>query len=211
MKKRSWLMLLVAAGMGGCQTHTYTGRGAAVGGLTGGGVGAAIGEIAADEPLVGAVVGSAVGALAGATVGSGLDEIDARSDARVQQVLYDRASAGTSLQEVLAMTDAGLSDQIISRHIREHGYSGRLSASDLISLRRQGVSEGVIETLQMSASESVRPAQAVNVAAPSPRVIVEERYHAIPVPLGPRPWHYRRACPPAYDPPGWHWGIAFGH
>ena len=211
MVQRIWLfILLVTILVGGCQTHTFTQRGTAFGALTGGGVGAAIGEIAADEPLVGAAIGSAVGALTGATVGSGLDEIDARSDARVQQAIYDRTAAGTSLPEILAMSDSGLSDQIINRHIRDQGFGGTLEAADLIALRRQGVSDGVIATLQEVSSRPVRQTHAQAIFEPPPRVIVEERY-AVPVPFGPRPWRYRRPCPPPYVQPGVHWGIAIGH
>lgn len=191
----------------GCHLQNYAERGAAVGGLTGGGLGAVVGEVAGDEPVVGAVVGSAVGALTGASVGTALDEVDARNAVRVQQAMYAQQASGTSLQEIFAMSDAGLSDDVITRHVRTHGFHETLDAADLIALRQQGVSDSVIASLQQAASQSVSVAQTAVPAAPP--VIVEERYHAVPHPWHSR-WRYRHGppCPPG---PRVHWGFAFGH
>lgn len=214
MIRYAWVFILFGSSICGCQMHNYTERGAAMGGLTGGGLGALIGEAAADEPLAGAAIGSALGALTGATVGSGLDEIDARNDARIRQAVYAQSAEGTSLQEVLAMTDSGLSEQVITRHVRSHGYSGSLDAADLIALRRQGVSDQVIGALQDAVTEPVRLAQAETVVVEPAPVFVQERYHSVPVPImGPRPWRYGRRgpCPPYEARPNLHWGVSFGH
>ena len=124
-------------------------------------MGAIIGEIASDEPLAGAAIGSAIGALTGATVGSGLDEIEARNRSQmVSQAAYSQP-IGTTLNEVISMSNAGLSDQIISRHIRNEGFARTLDAGDLIALRQQGVSDSVIADLQdVSSQPAVRVASA---------------------------------------------------
>lgn len=192
----------------GCQATNYTQRGATVGGLSGAGLGAAIGEIAADEPLAGAAIGGAIGALTGATVGSGLDEVDAKNRAHVQQASYNQAYAGVLLDEVVSMSDAGLSDEIISKHVRSQGFVGSLDAGDLIGLRRQGVSDRVIADLQEVASRPpVRVVPAERFV--EPQVIVEERYHAVPV-FGPRRYGRGPVCLPHHRP-GFHWGVAIGH
>lgn len=192
----------------GCQATNYTQRGASMGGLGGAGLGAIIGELAADEPLAGAAIGGAVGALSGGAIGSGVDEIDALNRSRVQQAAYQQASATATLNEIVSMSDAGLSDEIISRHIRSNGYAGPLDAGDLIALRRQGVSDLVISDLQASASvPAVRVATRERI--PEPTVIVEERYHTVPV-FGPPRYHRGPICRPR-GRPGLHWGVAFGH
>ena len=145
-------------------------------------------------------------------MGTALDEIDARNEARVQQAVYAQRAGETSLQEVLAMSNAGLGDEVITRHLRTHGFNRELDAGDLIALRQQGVSDRVITALQEATASTLRMAPA---AAPAPlmmsapAVIVEERYHAMPYPWYPRR-HYRRGCP-GPPGPGFHWGVTFGH
>ena len=202
------MLVFFAVSLCGCQMHNYTQRGAATGGLTGGALGAVLGEVTADEPIAGAAIGSAIGALTGASVGSGLDELDARNDARVRQAVYAQQAAGTTLQEILAMSDSGLSNQVINRHIRSNGYAGSLDAADLIALRQQGVSDAVIAELQDVSANPVRLAQAETIVVDrAPPVFFEERYHAVPVLPRPR---RRYARPYPCPPPGVHWGVSFG-
>ena len=193
----------------GCQTHNYAQRGAAVGGLTGGGVGAVIGEAAADKPLVGAVVGSAVGALTGAATGGALDEIDGRNQQRVDQAIYNRAASAVSLDDVISMSESGLSSDIIMRHIRTRGFGRQLSASELIQLRQRGVSDQVIASLQ----EAAYPPQVAGTSAtlPAAPLVVEEHVYAPPFSCPPRwryHYHHRR---PRYPHGGLRWGLSFGN
>ncbi len=206
MPKRLDMVILLVSGfvcsLSGCQSPNYTHRGATLGGITGGGVGAIVGEVAADQPLVGAVVGSAVGAMTGASLGGALDEIEARNQQRVNQAVYAQETAGTSLQEIVALTESGLSDDIITRHIRSHGFTRPLSAQDLIDLRQSGVNDHVIAAMQDAA---LKPHFA-RAAADPPPVFVEEHVPVLPL------WRYRHAWPRRWPPHrGVHWGISFGH
>ncbi len=216
MRTRVLIAAAIAHGMlfsmSGCQTHNYTHRGAALGGVTGGGVGAILGEAAADEPLAGAVVGSAVGAMMGASVGGALDEIDARGQERVGRALYAQEAGTTSLSEIVAMSQAGLSDDIIKRHIRTLGFSESLSAQDLIQLRDQDVGDEVIVALQDAAANQSRVARAIANVPTGPPVIVEEHVYAPHLPVRPH-WRYRHHRPHRYDLPHnrVHWGFTFGH
>jgi hypothetical protein len=200
------LLILTVTGAimcAGCQSYNYAGRGAAVGGLTGGGLGAIIGEAAADKPLAGAAIGSVVGAMTGASVGGALDEIDTKH----QQAVYYDGIGTASIGEVVEMSQAGLNDSIITRHIRSRGFPHQLNANDLILLRERGVSDTVIAALQ-DAPAAVRVAQ--NQVPVSRPVIVEEHYHGPaygPVPMWSPPYHrfhHRRRRD------GIHWGISFG-
>ncbi len=203
--------ILLTALMMGCQSHNYTNRGLATGGLGGAGLGAVIGEIASDEPLAGAAIGGAVGALTGATVGSGLDDIDAASRARVASQAAYNQPLGTNMNEIISMSNAGLSDQIISRHIRNEGFAYSLDAGDLIALRQQGVSDNVIADLQNASSQpaTVAVASAQQYIEP-PTVFVQERYHTVPVYGGPRRYRRGPIRRPSRGPRGTHWGISFG-
>jgi hypothetical protein len=88
------------------------------------------------------------------------------------------------------MSQAGLSEEIIIGHVRANGFAGQLTSSDLIRLKQQGVSDGVISALQQMPAG--RPVQTV--VSPPP-VIVEEHYYGRPIPppcYPPGPWYYGR-------------------
>lgn len=194
----------------GCRTTNYTQQGAQVGGLGGAGVGALLGELAADSPLAGAAIGGSLGALTGASMGAGLDEVDASQ--RAQQVAYAQAvESGVTLGEVVTMANAGLSDDIIARHVRENGFWGTLGATDLISLRQQGVSDRVIAELQTLSHRGAGPAVSPDpvLVRPSAPVVVEEHHYVAP---------FAPACPPIprgvrfhRRHPAFHWGVSFGN
>ena len=81
---------------------------------------------------------------------------------------------------MIAMTRAGVGDELIISQIRVHGVAAQLMAPDIIMLKQQGVSERVIQAMQ-----TLPPPQAVMVAPPPPpqTVIVEEPYYH-------RPYYY---------------------
>ena len=132
----------------GCTSPYYTDRGALVGGVAGTGVGAVVGE-AVGHPGVGALVGAGVGTLTGAAVGNGLDNIEARNRAQIAATLGRQVPPGTvALPDVIAMTKAGVNEELIVNHIRANGIAHPLQAGDLIALQNAGVSPRVIAALQ---------------------------------------------------------------
>lgn len=104
--------------------------------------------------------------------------------------------------DVIAMTRAGVSEQVIATHVRNHGMAAPLQAGDLIMLSQQGVSPLVVQAMQ--APPVVQPvAYPAPVAAP---VIVQERFVA-----GPPYWGYYHCHPRHYHRPGVSWGVSVSH
>jgi len=190
----------------GCQSPYHRDQLAAIGALTGAGVGALIGEDRGNAAS-GAAIGSVVGAATGAVVGDRLDEIDARNQELIQARLGRRLHGASTKEDVIAMSRAGLSDDVIITHIRVHGVASPPSADDLIVLKNQGVSDAVLQAMQ----QTPPPTQPVAIRdRPVPPVIVEEHYYH-----SPRPWGWP---PPCRHPihhrhrhrhrPGWHFGFS---
>jgi hypothetical protein len=132
----------------GCQSMNYAQRGGVLGGLAGAGIGAAAGESGGDA-VPGALIGGAVGALAGSVVGDGMDADRARQ-AEIEARIGRQLAGAVTSEDAVAMTRAGLSDDVIISHIRAHGVARPLEVNDLIALRNQGVSDAVIKALQTS-------------------------------------------------------------
>jgi hypothetical protein len=179
--------LVLTLGSLGCQSPYHQDQGALFGGLLGAGTGAVVGH-AVGHTGAGAVIGAGVGALSGAAIGHGMDESEARNRAIIEQRLGHQVAPGAvTVADVMAMTRAGVDDEIIVNHIRTHGMAAPLAAPDLIYLKQQGISPRIIETMQATAVAVVQPPPAVVYPAPQP-VIVEERW-------GPgyyrRPYYYR--------------------
>lgn len=188
----------------GCQSMNYAQRGALAGGLTGAGVGAAIGESGGDAAS-GALLGGAVGALTGAVVGDGIDADRARQ-AEIEARLGRQLAGAVTMEDAVAMTRAGLSNEVITSHIRASGAARPLAVNDLIYLRNQGVSDEVIKALQSSPG----PVAVVRSPAGPPPVVVQEYvYDPWCGPPAPRwyyhPHHYHRPRP------GVTWGFHFHH
>ena len=185
---------------GGCASPYRSDQGALAGGLAGAGLGAIVGN-AVGNTGAGAAIGAGVGALSGAAIGGSLDEIEARNRAEIEARLGRPAPTGSvTIDDVVAMTRAGVSEEVIATHVRNHGVAAPLLATDLIVLQQQGVSPRVTQAMQ--APPPV--AQPVGYAAP-PAVIVEERYVAPPYYYYPRPYHRH------HHHPGMHWGVSVGH
>lgn len=179
----------------GCRSPYYADRGALFGGLTGAGVGALVGD-ATGHTGAGAAIGTAVGALAGAAVGDTIDADLARSKAEIEARMGRQMQGAVTPQDVIAMTQAGLSDDVIATHIRANGMAQPLQVNDLIQLRNMGVRDGVINAMQQTPPRMGQAMQPVGVypgygypAYPAP-VVVAPGY---PV-WGPPPgaYYYRR-------------------
>jgi outer membrane protein with glycine zipper len=192
------LCFLGAAALGaGCQSMNYAQRGGVLGGLAGAGIGAAAGESGGDA-VPGALIGGAVGALTGSVIGDGIDADLARK-AEIEARIGRRLAEAATPDDAIAMTRAGLSDDVIISHIRAHGVARPLEVNDLIHLRNQGVSDAVIKSLQTSPG----PVAVVRGPPGPPPMVVQEYYDPWWGP--PPPWYYHR------HRPGVSWGIHLHH
>jgi hypothetical protein len=199
--RRIALLLLSFALCSGCRSPYYADQGALFGGVTGAGVGALVGN-AVGHTGAGAAIGAGAGALSGAAVGSGLDQIEARNRAEIEARLGRQVAAGAvSSDDVIAMSKAGVPDELIVNHIRGNGMAAPPTAGDLIFLQQQGVSPNVVQAMQ----SVPRPVVVREVAAPPPPVIVEEHYY------GPHPYwgYYHR--PHHYHRPAVGLGFSYSH
>jgi outer membrane lipoprotein SlyB len=196
----------------GQSPYEHRNRGLALGALLGGLTGGAIGHTNG-ETTEGALIGGAVGALAGAAIGDSVDTEIARNNAVYEQRLARQQSQAVTVQDVIAMSQAKLSDAVIATHIKTHGVAARPQPNDLILLSNAGVSDTVISALQ-TAPLAVAPA-----APPTAyrNVIVREHYYAPPVYVAPvyPPWHLGPCRPHPrhvyHYGPGVHWGVSIGH
>ena len=167
---------LYLAGMAaGCRSPYYADRGALFGGLTGAGVGAAIGD-ASGNAGAGAVIGSAIGAVTGAAVGEGIDSDLARSKAEIEARMGRQMQGAVTPQDVIAMTQAGLSDEVIATHIRANGVAQPLAVNDLIGLRNMGVRDSVINAMQQTPPRASQAATTYPGYPPAREVIVQQVY-----------------------------------
>jgi Glycine zipper len=205
MMTRPFLGLLLPAACvalaAGCNSPYRADQGALVGGLTGAGLGAVVGN-AVGNTGAGAAIGAGVGALSGAAVGGSLDEIEARNRAEIEARLGRPAPLGAvSIDDVIAMTRAGVPEEVIVTHVNHHGMVAPLRAPDLIVLQQQGVSPRVVQAMET-------PLQPPPAAYPPPGVMVAPPYYA-PGPLyypPPPYWYYPRPYPRRRVS----WGVAVG-
>jgi surface antigen len=143
-----WVPLLLASG---CSTMSGTDTGLAAGGLAGAGAGAAIGA-QSGHPLAGALIGGIAGAATGGIIGHEVDESERR---KAVEVAYARAQLG--ITEVAQMARANVADEVIIAQIRSSGSVYRLSSTDTVWLKQNGVSDRVIEEMLASATRYPRP------------------------------------------------------
>ena len=196
------LALLAAMAAGGCASPYHADRGALAGGLGGAGVGALIGN-AVGHTGAGAALGAGVGTVAGAAVGGALDDIEARNRAQIAAQMGRPVPAGmVTFDDVIAMTRAGVDEDLIVNHIHANGVARPPQAADLIMLQQYGVSKRVIAALQAPPAPPAgygpgpyAPVPYGGIPPAGTPVIIEE-YH-----YGP-PWAYWRPPPP-------HIGVGF--
>jgi hypothetical protein len=182
------LMAFWAVAAIGCQTNTQTGA------LAGGGAGAVIGGIIGHQfhnTAAGAVVGAGVGAVTGAAIGNSVDRDEARNRALIEQQLGHPCPGAVSVNDAVAMTRAGVDQNVIVDHINAVGVVRPLTTDDIIYLKQNGVSDRVVQTMQHPAYQ---PPVVVAQPVPPPPVIVEDPYY-----YGPgyyHPYYYHRPPPP---------------
>lgn len=187
---RQGLVLYIAIAAlvgGGCASPYHADRGALAGGLGGAGVGALIGN-AVGHTGAGAAIGAGVGTLAGAAVGGALDDIEARNRAQIAAQMGRPVPAGlVTFDDVIAMTRAGVDEDLIVNHIQANGAARPPQASDLIMLQQHGVSKRVIAALQAPPAPPARYDPYIAPAPPGTPVIIEEHHYGPPWPYWPRP------------------------
>ncbi len=184
------LAVLATIAASGCASGPRAETGTALGGIGGTAVGAIIGH-QSGKTAEGALIGAAVGALAGNTIGGSLDEIEARNRAELEARLGQMAPRGSvTVEDIIAMTRAGVPESVIVSHIQIHGVTRPLSAADLIRLQNEKVSEAVMNAAQQASAAPPRPAPPYAAGPPPGGVIVEEHYVAPACPFPPPPVVY---------------------
>jgi hypothetical protein len=130
-----------------------------------------------------------------------MDEVEARNRAMIEQQMGRRVVAGAvTNDDVIAMTRAGVNEELIINHVRAHGVARPLQAGDLIMLQQQGVSARVIATMQ-------EPPRVVAQPVPQPVIIEQAPPPVIVAPYDPY-WH--DPCFHHHRPyrPGVSWGVS---
>jgi uncharacterized protein YcfJ len=158
-----------------------TARGAGIGGAAGAIIGGIIGH-QNNETVEGALIGGAVGAITGGVIGNNRDrqirdaqtiqwqQQQIRQQQAYQQQQMQRA---VSMQDVVSMSQSGISDSVIINQMQTGGVTHRIGVSEIIALHQQGVHEVVINSMQNAplAGAVQRPV----IVQSQPQVIVEPR------------------------------------
>ncbi|HEY3395111.1 MAG TPA: YMGG-like glycine zipper-containing protein [Lacipirellulaceae bacterium] len=143
----------------------------AAGTVTGGAVGAVAGAIIAGKKdrEEGALIGAGVGALTGNMLGRSKDRADhrraAHGAAMTARANQEAAARAITDYDLVSMTRAGISDDVIISTIRARGARLDLSPEAIISLKESGVSDDVLLAAQ---EMNMGPAY---VQAPPPPVV----------------------------------------
>jgi outer membrane lipoprotein SlyB len=182
--------------------HNDTASGTVVGGALGAITGAAV--AGRKDRGAGALIGAGVGAITGNLMGRSKDAADSRraayGAATVGQLNQQAAAMAVTNYDLLQMTQAGLSEDVIISTMRSRGARIDLSPQALIALKQQGVSDRVVVAAQqMSAAPGYIPPAAagptvISEVPPPPAVIVAPAY---------RPYDYH---PPYYHHHHYHRG-----
>ena len=142
MKKYFLLLAVVMfiSVISGCETNkTRVAEGAGIGGVVGAVAGGILGY-QSGHPLQGAAIGGAVGAAGGAAVGAQIK--------KPAQNAQTEAGAQLTMQQVVDLTKQGVSSDEIIAKIKAANPKYSLTADDSDYLKKQGVSQRVIETMQ---------------------------------------------------------------
>ena len=136
--KKIMVVLLLGLMMSSCATKTGTGA------LAGGAIGAGTGGLIGGGR--GALIGGAVGALSGGLIGAALDEQDRRIMERTSPRTVNRMDRGEpiTINDVIKLSQGGVSDDTIIRYIRDTRTSYNLSQAQIRRMQQAGVSQRVI-------------------------------------------------------------------
>ncbi len=184
----SMSLIPAALGLSGCASPYHADQGALAGGLLGAGTGAVVGS-ALGSTGAGALIGAGAGTLAGAAIGHSMDEEEAKNRALIaQQMGRQIAAQAVTINDVIAMTQARVHEDLIINHVRAHGMAAPLQTNDIIGLQQSGVSPRVIATMQATPMPQPQP-QPVVVQPPPPAVVVEPYPVYYGVRIGPHCHH----------------------
>jgi hypothetical protein len=184
------------------------------GGLLGAAGGAGIGAAVSPKGnrAENALIGAGVGLLGGAMLGRAADNADER------QVMHGSAVAAqansniaytnqivtaqaVTTQDVIEMTRAGLSEDIIINTMRTRGSRIDTSPSSLVYMKQSGVSDRVVMAAQATpvSTPVVVPPTAIN--QPAPVYVTPQPVYVTPAPQvikvysSPYPYHYHQHRP----------------
>ena len=189
--------------------QSYRNQDAGFGGLAGAVVGGIIGH-QNDEVAEGALIGGAVGAIAGGLVGNNKDrqvqqhryyQQQARRQAQHQNWQRQQVARAVSIDDVVHLSQSGVSDSVILNQIRTNGVSDRVGTPQIIAMHNQGVSEPVITAMQSGLSSTTLarvPRTETIVVEKTPPVIVREQVRVVPRQVYVPPPRVRYATRPAY-------------
>jgi uncharacterized protein YcfJ len=166
--------------------------------VTGGVLGAVTGAIVGGRKNrgEGALIGAGIGAVTGNLMGRAKDRADeqraATGAAVVGQMNQQAAASAITNYDLLEMTRAGVSEDVMISTMRARGTRLDLSPNALISLKQSGVSDRVVlaaQDLNRGGSYIAAPAPIVAEVVPAPVVVVPPppRYY---YGYGPRYYHH---------------------
>ncbi len=198
---------IAALAVTGCYNPNGTPNNTATGALAGGAFGAATGAIigaATHNVGLGAAIGAGSGVVLGGLIGA---QADAQQSARLQQqapAVYARATSGAplSVADVTAMSKAQVNDDTIIAQIVNSHTIYHLSATDIIGLHDNGVSQRVIDFMVNTPSSISPAATAVEVAAAPPAVPYEA------MPPAPAPGYVWTGGEWVWNG-GWYWSAGY--
>ncbi|MDD2679858.1 MAG: glycine zipper domain-containing protein [Candidatus Omnitrophica bacterium] len=135
------IALIFALAILGCETNkTRVAEGAGIGGAVGALAGGIIGHQSGNA-VGGALIGGAVGAGAGALVGAQIDK-------PTTQTTQNAPAGQLTLQQVVDLTKQGSSGDDIIAKIKATNSKYSLTPDDIAYLKKEGVSQRVIEKMQ---------------------------------------------------------------
>jgi hypothetical protein len=144
------VLLVTLALTCGCASMNNTETGALGGGAIGAGTGALVGH-ALGHTGGGALIGAGVGALSGGLVGHAIDDSEKKQDAKLAAATAAPPRGPLGLTDIISMAQQHISDEVIITQIRATGSLYNLSASDIIWLKQNGVSDEVVREMQLTA------------------------------------------------------------
>ncbi|MDD5431628.1 MAG: YMGG-like glycine zipper-containing protein [Candidatus Omnitrophica bacterium] len=132
----------------GCQNaKTRAPEGAVIGGLLGAAAGGIIGH-QSHSGAEGAAIGAAAGAITGAIVGAQINKPQPAQTTPSGQIAQANNPNQMPIDQVINLSKQGAHESVIIDKIRLSNSKYTLSATDIDNLKKQGVSQKVIDEMQ---------------------------------------------------------------